>query len=235
MKHTINENIGLIEGLLLVNKSHGKTSFSIVSYLRKALNIQKIGHCGTLDPFATGLMVMLVGRSYTKKSDDYLGHDKDYTTTLNLGATSTTYDCDGTVTKTPTEIIPTKKQVEDTLCQFEGWIDQLPPMYSAKKVKGQKLYKLARKGIEINRPLSRVYIKINQYDYSYPNIHLKITCSKGTYIRSLASDIGQSLKCGAYLSSLTRTRCGPFNLEEALPQDKILELDTTTLQKLLLK
>lgn len=209
-------------GILLVNKKIGSTSFRLVSLLRKRTGIQKIGHAGTLDPFATGVMVMLIGREYTKKSDQFLNCDKQYQTTLHLGVTTDSYDIDGAITETnPT--IPTFKQIQDVIAQFQGEIMQIPPMFSAKKIKGQKLYDLARKGITVERAPVKVQVKIEILTYAYPKLELLVDCSKGTYIRSLGSDIGQKLGCGAHLCALERTRSGTYKISECMDEEKILD------------
>ncbi len=203
------------EGILLVNKPKGKTSFSLVHALRKKTKIKKIGHAGTLDPFAEGVMILLIGKEFTKKSDTFLNQDKEYEGTLHLGVETTTYDPEGEITaKNPA--VPPLAEIETVLSQFQGTISQIPPMFSAKKVNGKKLYDLARKGIEIERKPSSVTVDITLIDYSYPELTLKISCSKGTYIRSLAYDIGKALGCGAHLSKLIRTRSGPYTLDNCI-------------------
>lgn len=209
-------------GILLVDKQVGSTSFRLVSLLRKRTGIQKIGHAGTLDPFATGVMVMLIGREYTKKSDEFLLSDKQYKTTLHLGITTDSYDIDGEIVQR-NETIPTLEQIKKAIEQFQGEILQTPPMFSAKKVKGQKLYDLARKGITIERAPVKVKLHIQFLSYEYPKLELLVDCSKGTYIRSLGYDIGQLLGCGAHLSALQRTRSGSFLLSQCVPEEKILD------------
>lgn len=215
-------------GILLVDKAAGSTSFYLVSLLRRLTHIEKIGHAGTLDPFATGVMVMLIGRDYTRRSDEFLCSDKEYKATLQLGINTDTYDLDGQITSR-SDKIPTLKEIELALQTFQGEISQIPPMYSAKKVEGKKLYDLARKGIVIERQPVKVKVDIKLIKYNYPMLEILVSCSKGTYIRSLAYDIGQFLGCGAHLFELTRTRSGFFCLEDCLPQDllKAKEYDIT--------
>ncbi len=201
------------EGILLVNKPRGRTSFSLVSTLRKLLNVQKIGHAGTLDPFATGVMVMLIGKNYTRLSDQLLCQDKEYIAEAHLGIATDTYDCEGVETMN-SELIPTLEQIKEALTHFQGEIEQQPPMYSAKKVQGKKLYELARKGKTIERSSVKVTVNIDLLSYNYPRLCLKVACSKGTYIRSLAHDLGISLGCGAHLTELQRTRSGAFCLHD---------------------
>jgi tRNA pseudouridine55 synthase len=204
-------------GILLVDKAPATTSFHLVSLLRRITRIEKIGHAGTLDPFATGVMVMLIGSEYTKKSDQFLSSDKQYRATLHLGASTDTYDLDGQI-MTRSDLVPTLHQIQLALAPFQGNILQIPPMFSAKKVGGKKLYDLARRGITIERQPVEVRLSIQFIRYAYPELELLIDCSKGTYIRSLAHDIGQTLGCGAHLKALSRTRSGSFALEECIPQ-----------------
>jgi tRNA pseudouridine55 synthase len=203
----------LKEGLLLINKPQGRTSFSLIRSLRKLTRIEKIGHAGTLDPFATGVMVILVGKTYTRLSNQFLCNDKEYVAEVYLGVSTDTYDCDGKVVASSKKM-PSLDEIETILKSFQGEIEQIPPMFSAKKVQGKRLYKLAREGIEIERKPSKVSLTTSLLDYSYPLLKLKITCSKGTYIRSIAHELGVALGCGAHLSALQRTRSGNFSLEQ---------------------
>lgn len=156
------------EGILPVNKPSGKTSFSLIHALRKITKIKKIGHAGTLDPNASGVMIILIGRQFTAKADTFLQQDKEYKATVHLGIETTTYDPEGTITATsPT--CPTLEQVTQALTHFQGTITQIPPMYSAKKVNGKKLYELARKGIEIERKPINITLETKLIDYSYPS------------------------------------------------------------------
>lgn len=209
-------------GILLVNKHSGNTSFSLVSLLRKITKVKKIGHAGTLDPFASGLMILLIGQTYTKKSSDFLNLDKDYDATIFLGKTTETYDREG-VFLNESSYKPSLDEVLETIAIFSGEIEQIPPMFSAKKVQGKKLYKLARKGQTIERKPQKVQVVFNNIDYQYPYLKVTISCSKGTYIRSLAHDIGEKLGSGAYLHNLIRNRIGPFHLKESIDQDKLEE------------
>lgn len=201
------------EGILLVNKPKGKTSFSLIQALRKILNVRKIGHAGTLDPLATGVVVLMVGSRYTRLSNQFLNKDKEYEATLTLGITTDSYDAEGKVLTT-SPIIPTLDQLKNSLKAFQGTFPQTPPMFSAKKIGGKKLYELARRGIEIERKEVLVSCETLLLDYHYPKIHLRIKCSKGTYIRSIAHDLGAILTCGAHLSDLKRLQSGHFSLAE---------------------
>jgi tRNA pseudouridine55 synthase len=205
----------LKEGFLLINKPEGRTSFSLIRALRKLTGIKKIGHAGTLDPFATGVMIILIGREYTRLSDMLLFQDKEYLANVSLGVSTDTYDCDGKVVARSKKI-PTPEEIGTTVAKFQGELEQIPPMYSAKKVQGKKLYELARKGNTIERTPAKVQLTTHILSYAYPNLSLRITCSKGTYIRSVAHEIGQLLGCGAHLSKLKRTRSGSFCLEECI-------------------
>lgn len=209
-----------LKGILLVDKTANTTSFHIVSLLRRLTGVEKIGHAGTLDPFATGVMVMLIGKEYTRKSADFLNSDKAYQATLKLGITTETFDIEGLVTQ-KSEKVPTFKEIELAIQAFQGEVAQIPPMYSAKKVNGKKLCDLARKGISIERAPVQVKLEIECVRYEYPFLEIKVQCSKGTYIRSLAHDIGQFLGCGAHLSQLTRTRSGCFKLENCVSQSDL--------------
>lgn len=211
-----------LEGILPVCKPKMKTSFSLISMMRKLTGIRTIGHAGTLDPFADGVMLLMIGRCFTRLSNRFLNQDKEYLATVQLGMTTDTYDIEGQVVA-QNPYIPTLTEVEDTLLKFQGSILQIPPMFSAKKVKGKKLYELARKGITIERKAVPVTLHIELIQYTYPHLELKVQCSKGTYMRSLAHDIGIELNCGAHLSSLTRTRCGTYTLEDCCDGARILE------------
>jgi tRNA pseudouridine55 synthase len=202
----------LFEGILPICKPKFKTSFSLVGILRKLTQIRTIGHAGTLDPFADGVMVLLIGKRFTRQSNQFLHQDKEYLATVHLGIATDTYDIEGQITL-QSSFIPALAEMEEALLKFQGTILQTPPMFSAKKVEGKKLYELARKGITIERQAVPVTLHIELIEYSYPNLILKVQCSKGTYLRSLAYDIGIELGCGAHLSSLTRTRSGTFTLD----------------------
>ncbi|MCC5831781.1 MAG: tRNA pseudouridine(55) synthase TruB [Chlamydiales bacterium] len=217
------EATALMEGILLVDKPQGRTSFSLIRSLRRLTGIRKIGHAGTLDPFATGVMVMLIGREYTRLSDKLLFQDKEYIAELSLGVSTDTYDCDGKVVARSKKI-PSFEQIENALGYFQGEIEQIPPMFSAKKIGGKKLYELARNGEEIERTPAIVKVETSLLTYNYPNLCLRIACSKGTYIRSIAHELGQRLGCGAHLSQLKRTRSGSFTIEECL-DGKLLDGD----------
>lgn len=209
-----------IAGLLLVDKPRGKSSFFLVSLLRKILNVKKIGHAGTLDPLATGVMVMLIGKQYTTRSNEFLCDDKEYLAEIRLGITTDSYDADGVILAT-SDRIPVAKELEEAITHFQGEIEQIPPMFSAKKIKGERLYYLARKGKQVERPPSHVRVQLTLLSYNYPYVVARIACSKGTYIRSIAHDLGVLLHTGAHLTQLQRTRSGNFTLEECLNIDHL--------------
>jgi len=215
MEPPVNHNKDTKPGYLLVNKPIGKTAFSLVAVLRKQLGIRKIGHAGTLDPLATGVMVMLIGKEYTKLSDQFLCEDKEYLAQIHLGVETDTYDSEGQQITT-SDFTPSLEEIKIQLAKFQGEIEQTPPMFSAKKINGQKLYHLARQGKTIERPPSRVRVALEVVAYRYPHLDLRINCSKGTYIRSIAHDLGKELGCGAHLSGLVRTRSGNFHLRDCL-------------------
>lgn len=212
-------------GFILINKPIGPTSHTIVNKLRRITNIRKIGHAGTLDPFADGLLILAIGRESTKKISQFVKLDKEYVADLVLGATTDTFDNEGVVMQQLTDNKqqpPTEKQILEVLNNFIGKLEQIPPMFSAKKVQGQKLYELARKGIEIERQPNQIEIfSITLNEFSYPHLRITVHCSSGTYIRSLGHDIGQKLGCGAYLNKLSRTKVGKFDIKDSVTLDKL--------------
>ncbi len=211
------------EGLLLVNKSPSFSSFYLVKLLRRLTKVQKIGHAGTLDPLAEGLMLLLIGKKATKKTLQFIHFDKDYEATIFLGKSTETYDNEGEITSTSSKI-PSLEEIQAVLeTSFQGEILQVPPMYSAKKVQGKKLYELARKKISLSLPPSTVKVKTTLVEYNYPYLKLFITCSKGTYIRSIAHDLGELLGSKGYLFHLIRTRIGPYVLENSVGQKELNE------------
>ncbi|SCA62951.1 tRNA pseudouridine synthase B [Chlamydiales bacterium SCGC AG-110-M15] len=212
------------QGILLINKPKGHSSFSLIRTLRRRLNIRKIGHAGTLDPFATGVMIYLIGRDFTRKSDLFLNQDKEYIADVHLGVSTDTFDTEGKVTAY-SEKVPTYDEVMNAITHFQGDIEQIPPMYSAKKVNGKKLCDLAREGK--TAPRKPIYVKVETeiLAYDYPNLRIQVNCSKGTYIRSIADELGAILGCGAHLSDLTRIRSGQFCLDDCLDGDLLQDPD----------
>ncbi|MBU1119566.1 tRNA pseudouridine(55) synthase TruB [Patescibacteria group bacterium] len=210
-----------LTGILLVNKPPGPTSHDMVGMLRRITGVKKIGHAGTLDPFANGLLICLIGRGATKKSDEFMHMDKEYVAVLSLGVETDTYDREGKIVKEYGEVDmgEVQKKLPEVLNKFIGTIMQEPPMFSAKKIKGKKLYELAREGKTIKRtkvPVEIASIEVLDIDTTKSQIILKIACGSGTYIRSLAYDIGRTLGVGAYLEELERTRIGQYLLKDAM-------------------
>lgn len=210
-----------MNGFLLVDKPKGVSSFGVVGRVRKLLGVRKAGHCGTLDPLATGLLIVCLGKA-TKLSRFVMGDRKSYETTITLGATTDTYDREGALSKCNERIIPTRDEIEAALGRFTGIIKQTPPLYSALKVKGKPLYKYARKSENIEIEPREVLIEsISLTNYDYPIVKLSITCGAGTYIRSLAHDLGQVLGCGGYVEQLRRVRIGEIHVANAVGLDEL--------------
>lgn len=208
---------------LLINKPLEWTSFDVVRKVRNSLKIKKVGHAGTLDPLATGLLIVCTGK-FTKKINEYMAKEKEYTGTITLGSTTPTYDLESD----PENFKPYEHLTEETIKaatkQFLGEIAQVPPIYSAVKKDGKRAYELARKGIEVE--LKPRNITIKEFEIAHiamPVVSFKVVCSTGTYIRSLANDFGAALGCGGHLSSLCRTRIGEFLLEDAMELPDFLE------------
>ncbi len=209
-------------GFLLVDKPKGLTSHDVVDALRRITKIKKIGHAGTLDPIATGLLILGVGRKATKKLSIFQKLDKEYLLKARLGVISDTFDVEGKIEEKRVEKIPSKEEIEKVLKEFTGKILQTPPAFSAKKIKGKKAYELARKGIKVNlKPVEVEIFKIEILNYQFPFLELKVHCSSGTYVRSLVNDIGEKLKCGAIVEELKRTKIGNFSLKDAISLSEI--------------
>jgi tRNA pseudouridine55 synthase len=207
-------------GLLNINKPQGITSHDAVLAVRRITGIRRVGHAGTLDPMATGVLPICLGRA-TRLAKYLMATDKSYRGTVRLGVETDTYDAEGQVTrKAPVAI--EKHQVIAVLDNYQGTIDQIPPMYSAVKQNGQPLYKLARQGVTVPRQARQVTIlQIELTDWSPPEFSFMVTCSSGTYVRSIVHDLGQQLNCGAHLTRLQRTRSGALSLEDAVPLLKL--------------
>jgi tRNA pseudouridine55 synthase len=207
--------------VLLVNKPLRWTSFDVVRKLRYKLKIKKIGHAGTLDPLATGLLILCTGKM-TKRIDEYQAQEKEYTGRFVIGQTTPSNDLE-TEVSTPLDISHiTGEQIQEATKQFIGLIDQVPPMHSAIFVDGRRAYELARKGKEVD--LKSRQVTVSEYEITaieLPSVSFRIVCSKGTYIRSLARDFGKALGVGAYLAELCRTRIGAFRLEDAKEIEEI--------------
>ncbi len=210
-----------MDGILLVDKPHGWTSHDVVAYIRKKFKIKKVGHCGTLDPLATGLLIVLLGKS-TKTSKEFLPYEKTYSTVMKIGATTNTGDRQGNITQVFEDKKLEKKQIVQALQTFLGESFQVPPMVSAIKIRGRKLYEMARKGIKVQRKPKLIKIsKIEFIEYNHPYISFNVRCSGGTYIRSLIEDIAKKINTGAHMTYLRRIRIGEFDVQDALPPTHI--------------
>ncbi len=218
----------MIDGILLIDKPAEMTSFGVVARVRRVLSEQqhkkvKVGHTGTLDPFATGLMIIVVGKE-CKNAEKYSKLDKVYEATIRLGQTSTTGDPEGEIIHV-SDSVPTRDDVQRVLDRFTGEITQKPPIYSAIKIGGQRAYKLARKGEEFVMPLRQVTIySLELIDYTYPEIKVRAHVSSGTYIRTLAEDIGATLETGAYCNQLRRIKVAGWSVNDA---QQLVELGIT--------
>ncbi len=209
-------------GFILINKPVGPTSHDIIYRLRKITGVKKIGHAGTLDPFAKGLLIVAIGREATKKINQFVKLDKEYVAKLQLGATSDTHDLTGKIVSAKKIIMPTEDEIKKVLIKFIGEQEQIPPMFSAKKVGGKKLYKLARQGEVVERkPASINVYSIELLRYQWPTLDLKIRCSTGTYIRVLADDIGELLSCGAYLTQLQRIKISDYDIKKSVALEQL--------------
>ncbi len=214
-----------MNGIININKPLGITSHDVVYRLRRLLGIKKIGHTGTLDPDASGVLPMCIGKG-TKLAELITGYDKQYLAEMTLGAITTTQDKSGEVLES-FEVNVTEEQVRDAANKFIGEISQVPPMYSAIKIDGKKLYELAREGKTVERQPRQVTIKnieIKDINLEGNTVTMLVDCSKGTYIRTLCEDIGRSLGCGGYMSSLTRTKSGRFSLDEAYTLEEVADM-----------
>lgn len=214
-----------MDGLLILNKPKTWTSFDVVAKIRGKFKVKKVGHTGTLDPMATGVLVLCLGKA-TKLVQSLTGVDKEYIGEVTLGATSNTDDAEGEIVEQSNTRPVSLEQIQTILKEFEGEIFQTPPQFSAKKVNGKRAYAMARKGQEVE--LKPVQIRINSIeilDYQWPKLTLKIDCGKGTYIRSIARDIGEKLGVGGYLSALERTRVGQYSIEQAKSIEEVGEPD----------
>ncbi|MEM7116367.1 MAG: tRNA pseudouridine(55) synthase TruB [Chloroflexota bacterium] len=206
-----------MEGVLAVDKPTGMTSHDVVNRVRRLASMRRVGHAGTLDPLATGVLLVCLGRT-TRLIEYLVGLQKIYETRIRLGQTTDSYDADGTMTA-ECAVTVTEAEIESALAGFRGDIEQRPPMFSAIKRNGQPLYKLARQGIEVERPLRPVTIyNLTCLSWKNPYLDLRITCSAGTYIRSLAHDLGTQLGCGGHVAALRRTAIGSFQQTIALDQ-----------------
>ena len=228
------KNLDAPEGILLVDKPQGITSHDVVSKLRRVFQIKKIGHAGTLDPMATGLLIMLIGKA-TKVSQYLMSMEKEYTGTVLLGQITDSQDAEGEILE---ERPVPELEKDEVLAQMKGFLGdqyQMPPMFSAKKINGQKLYKLARKGQTVEREPRVIHIsKFDLLDFQPPRISFSVGCSKGTYVRTIAHDLGEKLGPGGHLCELRRTGVGTFRIENADTIEAIEEMSPSRLRRRLL-
>lgn len=207
--------------ILLLNKPYEWTSFDVVNKLRYVLKMKKIGHAGTLDPLATGLLIICTGKM-TKRIEEFMGQEKEYTGTFVLGQRTASHDLETEVSERTDVSHLTRAQLDAATLPFTGSIEQLPPMHSAIRVGGKRAYEFARQGKEIELKPRTVAVRIFELTaVNLPEVSFRIVCSKGTYIRSIARDFGDALGVGAYLSALCRTRIGEFRLEDAITVDQV--------------
>ena len=220
-----------LDGAILIDKPAGPTSHDVVDLMRRRFQIKKAGHCGTLDPNATGLLIIVLGRG-TKLSEKMMSADKVYEGTLKLGETTDSYDADGELTGSLPVPPVTLDELNEVAAGFLGDIMQLPPMVSAIKKDGVPLYKLARKGVVVERKERLVHIYSFRFSTCQePFAGFRVACTKGTYVRTLVHDLGQKIGCGAHLATLRRLESGKFSVADALPLDQVLALTRPELEK----
>jgi tRNA pseudouridine55 synthase len=225
------QEFSALDGAILVDKPAGPTSHDVVDAIRRRFQIKKVGHCGTLDPNATGLLIIVLGRG-TKLSEKLMGDDKVYEGTIKFGVATNSYDADGEILETKPVPLLTLEQLNEEAAKFIGDQMQTPPMVSAIKLKGVPLYKLARKGIEVVREPRLIHVYNFRFtNYAEPLAEFRLACTKGTYVRSIAHDLGQKLGCGAHLATLRRSVSGKFDVADTKPLDEILKMTTAELEK----
>ncbi len=223
-----------LDGVLLVDKAPGMTSHDVVAIVRRQLNTKKVGHCGTLDPLATGLLIIVLGRG-TKIQDLLMAEDKEYVGTMTLGIMTDSQDADGKITETKPVPELSREQINAAFAKFQGDFYQMPPMVSAIKKDGVPLYKLARQGKTVEREPRFVHVYGHEIkEVRLPDIDFRVVCSKGFYVRTYAFDIGNELGCGAHLKQLRRTKSGKFTTELAVTVEEIKTLDAATIRSLIL-
>jgi tRNA pseudouridine55 synthase len=211
------------EGIIIVNKPEGMTSHDVVDFVRKKLRIRRVGHAGTLDPIATGVLLILVGR-FTKLFNYFLNFDKEYVATLTLGRRTNSGDSEGRIIEIRNYSHVTEEWVKKVFHSYTGNILQVPPMISALKHRGKRLYSLARRGVEVKRSPRSVAIKeLRLLEFNPPDVKFYLKCSKGTYVRQLAEDVAGDLNCVGYISQIERQSIGPFNINQAISLSQIDE------------
>ena len=225
------QEFSALDGALLIDKPAGPTSHDVVDAIRRQFGIKKVGHCGTLDPNATGLLIIVLGRG-TKLSEKLMSDDKVYEGTIKFGETTDSYDADGELVASLPVLPMTLEQLNEAAAAFVGDQMQTPPMVSAVKIRGVPLYKLARKGVEVEREPRLIHIYSFRFtDYREPLAQFRIACTKGTYVRSLAHELGQKFACGAHLAALRRVTSGKFDVANASPLDAVLKMSAAELEK----
>jgi len=219
------------DGAVLIDKPAGPTSHDVVDALRRTFGLEKAGHCGTLDPNATGLLVIVLGKG-TKLSEKLMSDDKVYEGAIKFGETTDSYDADGELVASLPVPPLTLEELNATAAAFQGDLMQTPPMVSAVKIKGVPLYKMARKGIEVERKARLIHVYSFRFaGYTEPFGQFRIACTKGTYVRALAHELGQKIGCGAHLASLRRVVSGKFDVKDSIPFEDVLKLSSSELQK----
>jgi len=225
------QEFSALDGAILIDKPAGPTSHDVVDAIRRQFNIKKVGHCGTLDPNATGLLLIVLGRG-TKLSEKLMSDDKVYEGTVKFGETTDSYDADGELLASLPVPPLSVDQLNEAAAEFVGDIMQTPPMVSAVKKGGVPLYKLARKGIEVEREPRLIHIYDFRFSsYTEPNGQFRLACTKGTYVRSVAHELGQKLGCGAYLANLRRVSSGKFDVAEAVEFEALIKLTPKELEQ----
>jgi len=225
------QDFSALDGAILVDKPTGLTSHDVVDAIRRKFGIKKVGHCGTLDPNATGLLIIVLGKG-TKLSERLMGDDKVYEGTIKFGESTDSYDADGELTGSLPVPLMSLDQLNEEASTFIGDLMQVPPMVSAIKKGGVPLYKLARKGVEVEREARLIHIYNFRFtEYQQALGTFKLACTKGTYVRSVAHDLGQKLGCGAHLATLRRSASGKFDVAEAKPLEEVLNYSQAQLEK----
>jgi len=225
------QDFSALDGAILVDKPTGLTSHDVVDAIRRKFAIKKVGHCGTLDPNATGLLIIVLGKG-TKLSERLMGDDKVYEGTIKFGESTDSYDVDGELTGSLPVPLMSLDQLNEEASTFIGDLMQVPPMVSAIKKGGVPLYKLARKGVEVEREARLIHIYNFRFtEYQQALGTFKLACTKGTYVRSVAHDLGQKLGCGAHLATLRRSASGKFDVAEAKPLEEVLNYSQAQLEK----
>lgn len=213
----------MIDGVFVIDKPKGWTSFDVVNFIKKRFKLRRIGHAGTLDPLATGVLVILIGKA-TKLSERFINQDKEYIAELTVGKKTDTADAEGKVFFESEILDFSSQKLKKIFEGLKGERLQIPPMFSSVKYKGKRLYELARKGIEVNRRPRQIHIKeIDLLKVNLPKIKFFVRCSKGTYVRTLCENIGEMLGCGAYMSELRRIRSGDFSIDDAITINELKE------------